>query len=169
MESVLESSTIDLDSEVSSGDLPGRLLERVLELTPQGFERLIGNLLLKLGFVNIDLRGGPHDRGIDGQFEVSLVGLRLAFQAKRYQPGNVIRAREIRDFRGAMVANQQVGGLFITTSSFTDEARMEADAPGPVISLVNGERFVEVMIHNSVGIRDVVVDADIDDQFFRDL
>lgn len=150
-------------------DLPDRLLERVLELTPQGFERLIGSLLTKLGFVSVVITGGSHDRGIDGQFELKLVGLRLAFQAKRYQPGNIIRARDIRDFRGAMVANRQAGGLFITTSSFTDEARMEADAPGPVISLVDGKRFVEVMIHNNVGIRDVVVNADIDDQFFRDL
>ena len=164
-----ESLITETESQNYERDLPDRLLERVLELTPEGFERLIGSLLSKLGFVNVDLTGGPHDRGIDGRFEINLVGLRLAFQAKRYQPGNIIRAREIRDFRGAMVANQQAGGLFITTSSFTDEARMEADAPGPVISLVDGKRFVEVMIQNNVGIRDVVVDADIDDQFFRDL
>lgn len=150
-------------------DLPDRLLERVLELAPQGFERLIGILLAKLGFVNVELTGGPRDGGIDGKFELNLVGLSLAFQAKRYQPGNIIRSNEIRNFRGAMVAKQQSGGLFITTSSFTDEARMESHSPGPTIALVDGKKFVEVLIEYQIGIKEVIVDAEIDVEFFRDL
>lgn len=156
-------------SETSGQGLESRLIDRVLELSPQGFERLVADFLTKLGFVNVKMTGGPHDRGIDGQYEIVLVGLKLAFQAKRYQAGNLVRAPEIRNFRGAMVAQQQVGGLLITTSKFTDEARLEADSPGPAITLVDGNRLTQIMVERRIGIRDAVVDAEVDDEFFNAL
>lgn len=155
--------------EEKPSDFRNRLLERVQAISPSEFERLIAKLLDGRGFVEVQVTGRPSDGGIDGHCEVALVGLNLAFQAKRYNSGTIVRAPSIRDFRGAIVGRQQDGGIFITTSSFTDEALMEAKEPGPKITLLNGEQFAEMMIHDGLGIKDIVVRADVDEDFFKDL
>ena len=126
-------------------------------------------VLSNLGYVQVQVTGGSHDGGIDGTFEAALVGLKMAYQAKKYDASNPVRAVAIRDFRGAMVSREQSGGLFITTSSFTDDAKMEARGAGPKIALIDGQQFAQVLLDNTIGIKSIVTEAEMDEDFFRDL
>ena len=156
----------EYSTRLTTEDLQEGLLERIRSLSPQGFERLIGIILRAFDFRQVKVTGRSHDGGIDGTFENPIVCLQLAFQAKRYGMTNIVRAPAIREFRGALVASQQAGGIFITTSSFTDEAEMESVLPGPKIALLDGLQFVDLLIQKEIGVKPQVMTAALDDQFF---
>jgi restriction system protein len=68
---------------------------------------------------------------------IALLSFHVFFQCKRYKGS--VGAAAIRDFRGAMVGRTDKG-LFITTGSFTPEAKREATRDGaPVLDLIDGD------------------------------
>ena len=70
--------------------------------------------------------GGSHDGGIDGIIDEDKHGLNLIYlQAKRYNQGNTVGRKELQAFVGEMQNVQK--GVFITTSSFTKEAKQYAE------------------------------------------
>jgi len=63
----------------------------------------------------------------------------VLFQCKRYN--NAIVPSQIRDFRGAMMGRVDKG-IFTTTSTFTAEARREANRDGvPPIEFLDAEKL----------------------------
>lgn len=130
------------------------LLEKILKLSPQAFERLCQRILRESGFIQVKITGRSGDGGIDGRgvFRIGgLLGFHIIFQCKRYSGS--VPVSKIRDFRGAMVGRADKG-LFITTGTFTREAKLEAtrDGAGP-IDLIDGERLVEIMKELELGVR----------------
>jgi len=121
-----------------------QLLEQLLKLSPQAFERLCQRLLRESGFVEVRVTGKTGDGGIDGIGKVrlgGLLGFPILFQCKRYQ--GTVGASIIRDFRGAMIGRAD-RGLVITTGTFSRDAKLEATRDGaPPIDLVNGEELLE--------------------------
>ena len=105
------------------------LLETLLEMEPNGFERLSQRLLREAGFVNATVTGRTGDGGIDGigVYRLSLVSFPVFFQCKRYRGS--VRASAVRDFRGAM-AGRGDKGLLITTGTFTADAKQESTRDG---------------------------------------
>ena len=85
-----------------------KLLARLLELSPDAFERLCQRLLRESGFVEVKVTGRSGDGGIDGVGIIrfgGLLGFPVLFQCKRYRgsfPPSVIR-----DFRGAIVGRAE--------------------------------------------------------------
>jgi restriction system protein len=113
------------------------LIERLLDISPGGFERLCQRLLRESGFTKVEVTGQSSDGGIDGTgvLRVNLISFHVLFQAKRYR--GPVGSGAIRDFRGAMVGRASQG-LIITTGSFTADARREAVRDGaPAIDLVD--------------------------------
>lgn len=130
----------DADSGGSDGQHGWRdeLLGIVRDIAPDTFERLCQRILRESGFTKVEVTGRSGDGGIDGAgvMRVELISFHVRFQCKRYT--GAVGAREIRDFRGAMVGRADKG-LFITTGHFTRDAIREAVRDGaPAIDLIDG-------------------------------
>ncbi|MGH7863604.1 MAG: restriction endonuclease [Candidatus Binataceae bacterium] len=142
------------------------LLELLKKVTPEGFERICARLLRESGFEKVTVTGGPKDEGIDGLGILQVnpfVSFKVLFQCKRYK-GPVSRA-QVGDFRNAMLGRADKG-IIITTSTFTADARREADRDGaPPVELVDGEKLVEMFERANLGLKQRVV-YELDHAFF---
>jgi restriction system protein len=127
----------DDGGEDTAGGWRDQLIARLLQLPPDGFERLAQRILREAGFVNVTVTCKSGDGGIDGAgtYRLSLVSFPVYFQCKRYK--GVVTPGAVRDFRGAM-AGRGEKGLLITTGSFTREAQAEATRDGaPPVELID--------------------------------
>ena len=116
-------------------DWKDNLLAILTSMSPSAFERLCQRILRESGFTRVEVTGQSGDGGIDGAgvLRVNLISFHVRFQCKRYTGS--VGAREIRDFRGAMVGRADKG-LFLTTGRFTTAAAAEATRDGaPAIDL----------------------------------
>lgn len=129
------------------------LMNTLLEMSPDAFERLCQRLLRESGFIQVEVTGRSGDGGIDGHGVVRLTGLLsfpVIFQCKRYR--NTISSGVVRDFRGAMVGRADKG-LIITTGSFTRDASVEATRDGaPPIDLIDGEQLIDKLKDLRLGV-----------------
>lgn len=138
-------------------ELYSSVLEAILEKHPSFFEQLIVDLLLKMGY-GYDAEsgitvGGPHDGGIDGIINEDKLGLDLIYlQAKRYKENQKIGRKDLQAFVGAMENVQK--GVFITTSSFTEEAKQFVDRQQQKsIKIIDGKLLAELMVKYEVGVK----------------
>jgi restriction system protein len=139
-----------------SNDYREEVLEILLNMPPEGFERLAQRLLREAGFVQVVVTGQSGDGGIDGfgTLQVNpLVSFKVLFQCKRYAKS--VPPSHVRDFRGAM-SGRADKGIIITTGSFTAEARREATRDGaPPIELIDGEKLLDMMEKLELGLKPV--------------
>jgi restriction system protein len=157
------------------GALAQELLDRIQGSPPDFFERLIVNLLLKMGFggsVSDAGRalGGSGDGGVDGVIDQDALGLdRIYIQAKRYATGNNIGPGAIRDFFGSLDRHKASKGLFVTTSAFSSSAAETAQLLSKRIVLIDGEQLAKLMIRHDVGcsVEDTLHIKRIDEDFFE--
>ena len=123
------------------------------KIAPDAFERLVQRVLRESGFVQVEVTGRTGDGGIDGKGIAKIHGFmsfHVIFQCKKYQDS--VGAKEIRDFRGAMVGRTDKG-LFITTGKFTHAAVKEATRDGaPPIDLVDGDQLADKLKDFGLGI-----------------
>ena len=142
-------------------------LRVVKDLSPNGFERLSMRLLREAGFERVSVTGRSNDGGIDGVGVLQLndlVSFNVVFQCKKWEGS--VPPKEIRDLRGAM-AGRAEKGIFLTTSTFTSNARAEAERPGAApIELVDGEKLFEMFKRYELGLKPRTV-FDIDLAFFE--
>jgi restriction system protein len=88
--------------------LASELLNKVVELSPAFFERLVVELLVKMGYGGSikdagNAMGKSGDEGIDGTIKEDKLGLDIIYiQAKRWKPGNVVGRPELQKFVGAL-------------------------------------------------------------------
>jgi restriction system protein len=141
------------------GDLEAELLERMKSLPPSFFERLVIDVLIKMGYGGSREDAGKavgrsSDGGIDGIIKEDRLGLDTIYiQAKRWD-GSVGRP-EIQRFAGALQGNRARKGVFITTSTFTKEAEGFVTTIDTKIVLINGAQLAKLMIDLNVGISTV--------------
>ena len=132
------------------------LYRQIISNSPEFFEKLIVDLLIKMGYGYDQssgiVVGGPHDGGIDDIIYEDKLGLDLIYlQAKRYKQGNSVGRHDIQAFVGAMQNIQK--GVFITTSAFTKEAKHYAEQQQQKnLRLIDGEMLTSLMIKYEVGI-----------------
>lgn len=160
----------DSDGVSEGGGWKTELLGVLLQMPPDAFERLVQRLLREAGFTRVEVRGKSGDGGIDGVgvLRVNLVSFQVFFQCKRWQGS--VGAREIRDFRGAMMGRADKG-LFITTGAFTSQAFDEATRDGATaIDLIDGDRLCDLLRENGLGTSvELVPLVTIDQAWFHDL
>lgn len=129
------------------------LIVLLKSIEPDAFERLSQRLLRELGFINVEVTGKSGDGGIDGVGVIKLGGVlsfHVVFQCKRYTGS--VSSSAIRDFRGAMIGRADKG-LFITTGTFTRDAKQEAQRDGaPPIDLIDGNAFAEQLKELRLGV-----------------
>ncbi len=128
------------------------LLERLKEIDPYYFERIVLILLNKMGYGEFIETSKSNDGGIDGVINEDLLGLeKIYIQAKRYSE-NKVREKDIRNFIGAMSGDTQKG-VFITTSEFDKGAVKKAHDAHHTIILIDGSQLVSLMYQFNIGIQ----------------
>jgi len=136
--------------------LAGDILESISACSPLFFEKLVVELLVKMGYGGSrqeagEVLGKSGDEGIDGIIKEDKLGLDTIYiQAKRWQA--VVGRPEIQKFVGALAGKRAKKGIFITTSWFTDEAEKYATNIESKVVLINGERLAQLMIENNLGV-----------------
>lgn len=136
-----------------------QVLNAVLAMSPDAFERLSQRLLRECGFTQVEVTGRSGDGGIDGKGVLRLGGLinfQVVFQCKRYS--GTVSAGVIRDFRGAMIGRADKG-LIVTTGTFSRDARAEAIRDGaPAIDLVDGQELATLLKQYELGVQTMMVE-----------
>ena len=137
--------------------LESELLTKIFDLSPTFFERLVVELLVKMGYggsINDagKAMGKSGDEGIDGTIKEDKLGLDIIYiQAKRWKPGNVVGRPELQKFVGALAGQGAKKGIFITTSNFTKDAREYIPRNETKIVLIDGEQLAQLMIDYNLG------------------
>ena len=136
--------------------LADELLETVMESPPEFFERLVVDLLVRMGYGGSKQEAGEAigrsgDGGIDGIIKEDRLGLDIIYiQAKRWE-GSIGRP-EVQKFAGALQGQHARKGVFITTSTFTREAAEFAADIATKVILIGGAQLAELMIDHGVGV-----------------
>ena len=135
--------------------LEDEIISTVKDSSPSFFERLVVDLLVKMGYGGNRQDAGralgkSGDGGIDGIINEDQLGLDVIYiQAKRWE-GTVGRP-EIQKFAGALQGQRARKGVFITTSSFTKEALEYVSLIESKIILIDGEKLASLMAEYNVG------------------
>lgn len=170
-----ESAAADEDSEdvIEFDELTweDEALDAIKSMPAESFERLCQRLLRESGFIQVEITGRSGDGGIDGRGVVKLgqiISFHVHFQCKRYRDS--ISSPLIRDFRGAMVGRADKG-IFITTGSFTRDARQEALRDGaPPLDLIDGDDLVKMLKTFRLGVtvrEKIVEEVSVDKRWFE--
>ena len=155
-------------------DLAEQIITRIKACSPSFFERLVVQLLVKMGYSGSIKDAGQAvgrrgNGGIDGIIKEDKLGLDVIYiQAKRWE-GTVGRPN-IQRFVGALHGFQSKKGVFITTSSFSNDAVEYVSKIDNKIVLIDGDRIAQLMLKYSVGVSTVEVYEvkKIDEDFFID-
>lgn len=148
----------DAYEEIRDG-LAQELLILVKQGTPSFFERLVVELLVKMGYGGsrrdaARAVGQVGDEGIDGIIDEDRLGLDTIYiQAKKWD--NVVGRPEIQKFVGALMGKRAKKGIFITTSSFSADAVNYVSSIDAKIVLIDGKRLADLMIDYDVGVTSV--------------
>lgn len=138
--------------DAKNSEVKSRLHKLLGELDPRRFEGLIGQLLIALGFEDVEVTKYSGDGGIDLRARLAVGGVtdvRTAIQVKRWAKN--VTGRTVRELRGGLGPHER--GLVITLSDFTKDADAEASAADrSPISLVNGHHLVDLLIKNDIGV-----------------
>ena len=131
-----------------NASLASDLLSEVLKINSYTFEKLVVDLLSKMGYGTVAY--GSHapvasgDDGIDGVIMEDTLGFSLIYmQAKEWALDKVVGQPEIQSFVGA-IAGKHGDGLFVTTARFSQKAKDYANTHH--IILIDGERLANLMI-----------------------
>lgn len=137
-------------------NLANEMLAQIKSTTPKLFERIVIELLVKMGYGGSrpdasKAIGGTGDEGIDGIIKEDKLGLDTIYiQAKRWE--NTVGRPEIQKFAGALQGQRAKKGIFITTATFSKEAQDYASRIDNKIVLIGGEELAEFMIDNNIGV-----------------
>ena len=139
-------------------DLAADLLQKTLEQSPYFFEHLVVDLLVKMGYGGSFANSAQvtqyvHDDGIDGIIYEDKLGLdKIYIQAKRYKLDNTVGKPQIQQFSGALDEQKATKGVFITTSTYSKEAKQYVQNLNKKIVLIDGQELARYMIEYNVGV-----------------
>ncbi len=160
-----------------NSSLANELITRILKANPTFFENLIIKLLVAMGYSNNTDEGWEHtgktgDDGIDGVINQDVLGVdKIYIQAKRYSDNHSVTAGDLRNFIGALDMCRAVKGVFVTTSSFTADAKNTVKKASKNIVLIDGTQLTQLMIKYGVGCKtkETINIQKIDEDFFEEM
>jgi restriction system protein len=136
------------------------LLERVRACSPGFFEKLVVDLLVKMGYGGTlkdagQAVGQSGDGGIDGIIKEDKLGLDVVYiQAKRWEA--TVGRPTVQAFAGSLEGQRARKGVLITTSQFSPDAKDYVTRIEKKIVLIDGEQLAQLMIDHGVGVTEVV-------------
>lgn len=137
--------------------IEAELLQQVMAASPEFFERLVVELLVKMGYGGSledagRAVGRSKDGGIDGIINEDRLGLDVIHvQAKRWD-GRTEGRPDVQSFAGSLDGVRAKKGIFITTSSFSADAWDYVGRIDKRIVLIDGARLVQLMFDFGVGV-----------------
>lgn len=149
-------------------NIKGELLERLKNIDPFYFEKVILILLKRMGYGEFVETKKTGDGGIDGIINQDQLGInKIYIQAKRYAENKVLE-KDIRNFIGAM-SGDTMNGVFVTTSTFDEAAVVKAREAHHKIILIDGAKLTELMFEFGVGVQTINTYEmkEVDDDFFE--
>ncbi len=175
-DNITPTDLIDTAYNQINNALVKELLSKVLEMSPLFFEKLVVELLVKMGYGGsfedaASVTQYSHDEGIDGVIKEDKLGLDTIYiQAKRWDKGTV-GSKEIQAFAGAVDMKHAKKGVFITTSTFSAGAKACAEKTTSVkVILIDGEQLCKYMIEYNLGVslRQVYEIKQLDRDYFEE-
>ncbi len=168
-EEVMQDSLSEIEDSIST-----QILQRIKEEEPVFLERVVLKLLHQMGYGSseddLEHIGGSGDGGVDGVINQDALGLdQIYVQAKRYGDG-VIGRPQIQAFVGALAGKHAVRGIFITTSSFSRDARdYVQNLRETRVILIDGDELARLLIRHKVGVTVVktIEVPEVDENFFE--
>jgi restriction system protein len=156
---------VDLDDEDDDA-WKEPVLRRLHALSPTGFEEFVIYVLRAYG---LELRrvGGSGDEGIDGIGLAPItpvLSVRVAVQAKRYEPGRTVSRDAVALFQRDASAAGAERAVFVTLGRFTEPARKAATLATPNVDLIDGGRLCDLMRDEEVGVK---IRPEVDESFFE--
>lgn len=143
---------IDSGFEQIEREVKNELLSKLKVIDPYAFEKIILILLKKMGYGDFIETAKSGDGGIDGIINEDQLGLeKIYIQAKRFTE-NKVRETDIRNFIGAMSGDTHKG-IFVTTSTFDEKAKIKARDAHHKIILLDGSKLVDLMHKFNVGVQ----------------
>ena len=142
-------------------NLADEILHSIMSCSPGFFEQLVVELLVKMGYGGsykeaASIVGKSGDGGIDGIIKVDKLGLDAIYiQAKRWSSS--VGRPEIQKFAGALLGQKAHKGIFITTSSFSNDALEYVKNIDAKVVLIDGSQLASLMIDNNLGVNTVHV------------
>lgn len=142
---ILESSYQKINQSLADD-----VLTEVMKLSPVSFEKMVLDLMGKMGYGTYRTTGITNDEGIDGIIMEDKLGFDLIYvQMKHWGLDHPVGRPEVQAFVGA-IAGKGGKGLFVTTSKFTKQAIEYAK--GQHIILMDGEKLAYNMIEHDFGV-----------------
>ncbi|MBE6679561.1 MAG: restriction endonuclease [Ruminococcaceae bacterium] len=134
--------------------LSDEILSEVMKLSPVAFEKMIIDLLQKMGYGAFENAGRTTsvsaDEGIDGIIMEDKLGFNLIYiQAKHWDRDRTVGRPEIQNFVGA-ISGKGGNGLFVTTAKYAKTAIEYAEQHH--IILIDGKRLAKLMIEHDFGV-----------------
>ncbi len=164
-----ETASTESNSETYMDELRSSILDAISKMSPKRFEMFSRQLISEMGVTFDEVKGVniSNDGGIDGygyhmdpnDFRTT----RVVIQCKRYNSGSVSEP-EMNQFLGAMSKYRADYGIFITNSRFTEAAKKAATAGVPV-TMIDGERLVDLILRLQFHVTPVTV-YEMDDSFY---
>ena len=136
--------------------LSDELLSMIMNLSPSFFEKVVVDLLVAMGYGGdfedaAKVTKKSKDGGVDGIIKEDKLGLdKIYIQAKRWT--NVVGEPVIQQFAGALDGKRASKGVFITTSTYSKDAKKYVDSLSKKIVLIDGKELASLMIEYNLGV-----------------
>jgi len=130
-----------------------QLADFLMSMNPYKFEELINFLLEEMGYTEVETTSPTNDKGVDvvANIELGISSVREVVQVKRHK-GNINR-RVLDQLRGSLHRFSAVRGTIITTGGFSKGTASAAFEHGAApITLIDGEKLLDLLIQNEIGI-----------------
>ena len=153
--------------EQHNAEIRKKLTRKLKTIAPEEFEKIVYNLLVKIGFEDMELTPISNDGGIDVRGTMvtgEVIKTKMAVQVKRWKQN--VQSPTVQQVRGSLSAHEQ--GLIITTSDFSKGAQEEADKSDKTpIALMNGETFAALLMEYEIFVKKTpvqVYDFELDEE-----
>ncbi len=169
-EEAIENSYQALRAEIEND-----VLSRAKAGSPEFFEQLVVDLLLKMGYGGSRKGAGraigkSGDEGIDGVIDEDALGLDVVYvQAKRWTT-RMVNRQDIQQFVGALQGKRARKGIFITTSDFVNSAREYVKTIENKVVLIDGSTLAGLLFDYGIGVSETksYVMKRIDSDYFEE-
>lgn len=168
----LTTQSVDEDTITDSDDAElwrEQLLTKLQEMNPYKFEELIVNLMRKIG-IRMETTSKSNDSGIDGIGYLrtpELMTYKIVLQTKRFSTGQVT-GPDISNFAGTISGHNADRGIFVTTSSYTKDAISRSRQGANLITLVDGDELVDLLLEYEMGVSEKTIVVINDKMFPKD-
>jgi restriction system protein len=123
-----------------------------------------------MGYEDVTVTGQSGDRGVDvvARIQFGITNITEVVQVKRHK--GIIGRQIVDQLRGALPYHKAIRGTLITLSDFSKGCKEAALFPGAApITLINGNKLIELLFEHEVGIRKQSVTLyEVDEEFFSE-